>query len=158
MTVNPVNANLHINEAGLEIIKNREQLYLRAYPCPSGVWSIGWGHTGGVGRFDTCTVEQAAEWLLNDVAGAEEIVRNRVKVPLTENQFAALVSFVFNIEQSLFTEADCTLLRLLNQGDYHAVPAQLARWVHGRDPKTGRKVRLPGLVIRRQMEAELWTS
>ena len=126
-----------------------------AYLCPAGVWTIGYGTTvypGGarVTQGDTCTEGQAQAWLQNDLAGAGAAVAREVKVDLTQNQFDALTSFVYNLGAGALQSS--TLLRLLNEGDYAGAVAQFQFWVHG-----GGRV-LPGLVTRRAAEAELFKT
>jgi len=103
-----------------------------------------------------CAQTEAQEWLEEDLAYFSKIVGDQVQVPLNENQFSALVSFAFNVGALNFISS--TLLKLLNQGDYSAVPDQLRRWVFGRDRKTKAKIKLGGLVRRRELEAALWES
>jgi lysozyme len=79
-----------------------------------------------------------------------------VQVPINSNQFSALVSFVYNVGDGNF--ASSTLLKALNKWLYSEVPNQLKRWKFGSDPVTGKKIELPGLVKRRQMEADLWND
>jgi GH24 family phage-related lysozyme (muramidase) len=148
-----------MKEAGLALLKSFEQLRLQAYDDatgrplakgeePKGVPTIGWGHTRGVKPGDTCTVEEAEAFLQEDLAPACHAVESMVKVPLTDNQFDALVSFVFNVGEEAFH--DSTLLRVLNAGHYDAVPAQLARW------NKDNGVVLTGLTRRRKAEEDLW--
>ena len=91
----------------------------------------------------------AALFLRRDIASAEKAVRSAVTVPLTQDQFDALVSFTNNVGSENLRSS--TLLRLLNRGDYNSVPEQLQRWVKG-----GGQV-LPGLVERREKEAALFS-
>ena len=143
-----------INQEGLELVKHFEGLRTQAYRCPAGVWTIGYGHTDGVKPGMNITEEEAEEKLRQDLAEAGEQVERLVRVPLTENQFSSLVSFVFNAGAGNLQIS--TLLRRLNAGDYDAVPSELAKWVKATDPKTGKKVTLSGLVKRRAAEGELW--
>lgn len=137
-----------ISETGLALIKQWEGLRLRAYRCPAGVWTIGYGHTGNVRAGMEITEEGADALLVSDLATFERAVARAVKVPLTQHQFDALVSFAFNVGVEAFRKS--TLLRKLNALDYAAVPGELAKWVHA----GGRK--LDGLVNRRAAEAGLW--
>lgn len=139
---------MNINKSGLDLIKNFEGLRLKAYRCPSNILTIGYGHTGGVREGQVITKEKAEELLKADLSIFEQGVRKNVKVPLNENQFSALVSFVFNIGLAAFIRS--TLLRILNSGDYKGAAGQFDRWVRG-----GGKV-LPGLVRRRAAEKELF--
>lgn len=136
--------------AGLAFIKHWEGTRLVAYRDSGGVWTIGVGHTGPdvvAGR--RITDAEATALLAADVAEAEAAVA-RVSVPLSQNQYDALVSFAFNVGNGAFLSS--TLLRKLNAGDYDAVPGQLDRWVND----NGRRVQ--GLVNRRKAEGELWST
>ena len=143
------------NAAGIAVLKKREGLpggwpALVAYKDGGGVWTAGWGHTKGVTEHTVCTKPQAEQWLLNDLSDTEKCVDSCVKVPLGDNQFAALCLFTFNVGVEAFR--DSTLLKLLNSGNYAAVPAQLLRWTHD----NGKVVQ--GLINRRNAEIELWHS
>lgn len=137
-----------INSAGLALIKQFEGCKLEAYQDGAGVWTIGTGHTHGVKAGDTCSQEQADAWLEQDLIGAETAVSSLVKVPLSDNQFAALVSFTFNEGQGKL--AGSTLLKKLNEGGYDLVPTYLKSWIF----VAGKQCQ--GLVRRRAAEAELW--
>lgn len=145
-----------LSTRGLDLIKGWEQLRLKAYLCSAGVPTIGWGHTKGVKLGDTCTVEQAERWLLEDVESFEAAVHRLVTVPLTQNQYDALVSFTFNVgpDEDADTIAeglgDSTLLRLLNAGDYVRAADEFPKW-----NKAAGKVS-NGLVRRRASERELF--
>lgn len=120
-----------INSDGLKLIQEFEGLRLTAYADIGGVATIGWGNTSSVTKADVQkkkTIEKAeAERLLKaDVSGFEKAVDTLVKVPLSDNQFAALVSFSFNVGSAAFGKS--TLLKLLNAGDYKSAAAQFARW------------------------------
>ncbi|MCL2660897.1 MAG: lysozyme [Acidobacteriaceae bacterium] len=143
--------NLTYSYAGLRMTKMFEGLSLTAYADSGGVWTIGYGHTGlDIHQGLTITREQADKLLTEDVARAAEAVNRLVKVPLTQNQFDALVDFTFNLGPGALTGS--TLLRLLNSGDYNGAAAQFERWVHAGG------VPLPGLIRRRRAEAELFTG
>lgn len=143
-----------VNSAGIKLVKTFEGLKLQAYTCPAGVWTIGYGHTQGVKKGDCISAEQADQLLSDDLCQAGEQVDRYVRVPLHDNQFAALASFTFNAGAGNL--AASTLLRRLNQGDYECVPSELAKWVKATDPKTQKKITLPGLVKRRAAEGQLW--
>ena len=138
-----------INQAGIDLIRHYEGCRLSAYLCPAGKWTIGVGHTGPeVHQGQTITEEQAMALLHKDLAWAEAAVERLITVPLTDNQFAALVSFTFNVGAAALEKS--TLRQHLNAGDYDAVPEQLMRWIRSKG-----KI-LNGLVARRQGEGELW--
>lgn len=135
----------------LDIIKRHEGLRLEAYmPTPNDVPTIGYGHTKGVKMGDRITNAQAEEYLRHDIAWAQDAVNSLVKVRLTQNQFDALVSFVFNVGASAFAKS--TLLRMLNDGDYKGAADQFLRW-----DKQGGKV-LRGLTKRRAEERALFLA
>ena len=82
---------------GVSLIKSFEGCRLKAYKCPAGVWTIGYGHTAGVKEGDTITQEQADEYLRNDLAKYEKAVLNYDSIyHFNQNQFDALVSFTYN--------------------------------------------------------------
>lgn len=140
-----------ISAEGLAHVKRWEGLRLDAYRDVAGVWTIGYGHTGSPAAPGVTITEQEAEVLLRaDLNTAETAVSQMVKVPLTEEQFASLVSFVFNVGTGAFAKS--TLLEELNKGNYDEVPAQLQRWVFAGGKRT------PGLVNRRAAEAGLWAK
>lgn len=90
---------MHINNDGLSIIKESEGLSLKAYKCPAGVLSIGYGHTGkDVKKGMVITEEKASELLKSDIARFEKHVSTYDKIyNFTSNEFSALVSFAYNI-------------------------------------------------------------
>lgn len=135
---------------GLDIVKEAEGLRLSAYLCPAGIPTIGYGHTKGVKLGDTCTREQAEEWLENDFFMAKQDVKAVVRVPLRENQLDALASFVFNLGVRKLIQS--TLLKKLNAGDYSGAAAEFDKWVFAG------KVKLNGLIKRRAKERKLFES
>lgn len=147
-----------VNTATKDLVKHFEGLRLHAYICPAGKCTIGWGHTCEVSMGDTITADEAEEFLEHDLADAAAAIDALVTVPLNDNQRGALTaSFGFNIRNGKEQLRTSTLLRLLNAGDYAAVPAQLRRWIHAEHPITHQTIVLPGLVRRRAAEAELWS-
>lgn len=141
----------HISPEGLALIKQWEGCRLTAYKDVAGVLTIGYGSTGPHVRPGmTITQEEADNLLIADLARFERAVEKQVKVPLTDGQFAALVSFAFNVGEGALAKS--TLLKKLNAGNYGAVPGELAKWVNA----GGRK--LQGLVNRRAAEAGLWAK
>lgn len=137
-------------QAGIDLIKRFEGCRLKAYQDSVGVWTIGYGHTKGVKRGQVITQEQADAFLRDDLGDAEAGVERVVKVPLTDNQFGALVSFTFNLGIGALSKS--TLLRTLNGGDYSSASEQFKRW-----SRAGGKV-LAGLVRRRLAEASLFLT
>lgn len=147
---------MKISPEGLNLIRAHEGLRLKAYLCPAGKWTIGYGHTKGVRPGDTCTKEEAENMLRLDAADVEGALRHLVKVTVTQGQFDALGSFTFNFGGRKLETS--TLLRLLNEGDYKGAAKQFPRWVHGLNPKTGKYEILNGLVLRRGDERELFEN
>lgn len=143
-------------ERGINLIKSFESCKLKAYVCPAGKLTIGWGHTGRVYEGMTITAEEAERLLLKDVSWSEDVVEKYVGVPLSPHQFDALTSWVFNHGEDKVK--DSTLFRVLNKGNYEAVPAQLLRWTKHKNPKTGRKEDSRGLKRRRVAEVALWND
>ena len=142
-----------ISQHGLEKLKQWEGLKTKAYKDAGGVWTIGYGHTATAGEPKpragmVITAAEAERILLKDLVQYEAAVENNVKVKLNDNQFAALVSFVYNIPLVSFKKS--TLLKKLNAGNYDAVPTELMKWT-----KAGGK-KLQGLVNRRRAEGYLW--
>lgn len=117
---------MNISEPGLKIIKDFEGLKLQAYLDTGGVPTIGYGHIKGVKMGDTCTLAQAETWLREETAGAVAAVNAALKVPVSQNQFDAMVSLTYNIGNQAFR--DSTLLRMLNAGDVAGATGQFKRW------------------------------
>jgi len=138
--------------SGITLLKQVESCKLKAYPDEKGIPTIGYGHTEGVRLSDTCTQEQADRWLAYDCAWAWQTIRSRVNVPLTSNQGAALLSFVFNLGAPQFEKS--SLLASLNSGNYQAVPNDMKQWIW--ETKGGTRQVSQGLVNRRKAEAALW--
>jgi len=135
---------------GVELIRHFEGCRFDAYLCPAGVWTIGYGHTADVKEGDSIDQEAAEAFLIEDLEKFEQAVTRLVEVPLTQQQFDALVSWTFNLGAGNLAES--TLLRKLNNYQYAEVPEQMMRWV-----KAGGQV-LDGLVRRRAAEAALFQN
>lgn len=139
-----------VSATGLALIKRWEGCKSNAYLCPAKVWTIGYGHTKTVKPGMKITIDQAEELLKQDLAVFEQAVVRLVTVPLSQNQFDALVSFAFNVGTNAL--ANSTLLSLLNRKNYLGAAEQFLRWT-----KAG-NVTLKGLVERRKKEYELFMS
>ncbi|WP_347252921.1 lysozyme [Leminorella grimontii] len=138
------------SQKGIDLIKTFEGCELKAYLCPAGVWTIGYGHTKGVKRGDEITATQAECYLRGDLVSFEADVNRLVRVPLTQGQFDALVSFAYNCGSRALSTS--TLLRKLNARDYSSAADEFSRW-----NKAGGK-ELPGLTRRRAAERDLFLS
>ena len=142
----------HVTDEGLALIKSFESFSPTVYVCPAGYPTIGCGHVvldGERERFAGGIGEEEAEALLRrDAAMAERSVLRLIVVPLTDGQFDALASFVFNVGAGGLQRS--TLRRKVNREEHALVPAEFLKWVWA----GGRK--LKGLVRRREAEARLY--
>lgn len=146
---------MRTSPAGVRKIKKWESLALTAYRDIAGVWTNGYGHTGqDVYQKQEIDEGVAERWLRDDLREAENCITSRVKVPLSQNQFDALVSFTFNVGCGAF--ASSKLLKRLNTGHYEDVPEQMTRW---NKAKINGKLQVSsGLVNRRALEVSTWSS
>lgn len=137
---------------GKKLIKSFEGFRAIAYICPAGVPTIGYGTTringSRVKDGMKITSDEAEVFLEQDLKVFEDAINHNVLVEINQNQFDALVSFVYNVGIANFKKS--TLLKKLNKGDYEEASNQLLRWT-----RAGGKV-LNGLVRRREAEKELF--
>lgn len=141
---------MQVSERGVDLIKSFEGKKLESYTDSAGVWTIGYGHTLNVAPGQTINDSQADIYLSEDLTRVEQAIMENVQVPLNQNQFDALASFIFNVGAGAFSRS--TLLKKLNRGDYLDAAEEFSRWVYAG------KVKLPGLVRRRQAEKDLFLS
>ena len=147
---------MNMSEAGLHALTMQfEGCKLTAYRCPAGILTIGYGHTSAAGAPEvtegmTISQEDANRILATDMIKFENDVKSLVKVQLTQHQFDVLVDFCYNAGKGNL--ASSTLLKCVNAGQYDRVPTELQKWTKG-----GGKV-LPGLVRRRNAEADWWNT
>lgn len=135
---------------GIALIKEFEGLRLKAYKCPGGVWTIGYGHTAGVKPGMTITEEQAEQFLKEDLIVFEKAVNNQ-NLSINQNQFDALISLIYNIGIGNFQKS--TLLRKARVNpDDNSIMDEFLKWVYSK----GRV--LPGLQRRRLAEMKLYFS
>ena len=145
------------NAAALALIQDFEGFRPTWYRDPVGVWTLGYGHTDAAGspkyatsKNLTLTEAEGAAILQRDLERYEADVLRLVKVPLTDNQFGALVSFTYNLGAGNLGSS--TLLRKLNAGDYAGAANEFPKWNRG-----GGKV-MTGLVRRRAAEQALFNK
>ncbi|MGD0446791.1 MAG: lysozyme [Edaphobacter sp.] len=144
-------ANFTYSDAGLALTKQFEGLNLNSYQDQVGVWTIGYGHTGlTVHGGLTITQDQADQLLQSDVASSVACVNRAVTSAINQNQFDALVDFVFNLGCAALLSS--TLLRDVNAGNFAAAAQQFLLWDHARG------VVIAGLLRRRQAESDLFQS
>ncbi|WP_334069855.1 lysozyme [Acinetobacter colistiniresistens] len=141
------------SNVGLDLIASFEDTKLKAYDDGVGVWTIGTGTTiypNGikVKKGDVCTLDQAKAYFAHDLNRFETAVNSAVTVPVSQNQFDALVSLTYNIGENAFKGS--TLLKKLNARDYQGAADQFLVWNRG-----GGKV-MKGLVRRRDAERALF--
>lgn len=146
-----------VNKAGMDLIKSFEGLFLKPYLDPIKIPTIGYGtikYPSGKSvtmKDPAITEAQATEYLLHEVEEKARNVERMTKVPLNDNEYAALVSFAYNVGWPVLEKS--TLMKLLNSGaDRVAVADQLLRW-----NKAGGK-ELAGLTRRRQAERSLFLT
>jgi len=145
---------MKINTAGLNLIKEFEGFKEKAYKCPAGITTIGYGTTiypdgTPVKRGDKCTEEEAETYLRADIEKFEYYVSDLIEIELNENQFSALVSFTYNLGAGNLKKS--TLREKLNSGDYN-VGDEFLKW----NKANGKE--LKGLTRRRQAEKELFEA
>lgn len=139
----------------LDIIKQFEGLRLEAYRDSADVWTIGHGHTGpDVQDGLIITEEQATQYLATDIAWATDTVRRAVRVPLTEEQRAALISLTFNIGSGAFLSS--TVLRRINASNFEGAADAFLMW--NKITVQGQKVISTGLKNRRERERALFLT
>lgn len=142
-------AAMSLSVTGLSLIKQHEGLSYGVYLDPVGIPTVCWGHMDTRLKVGTRYAKSDCErFLKEDVKAAQKAVSDLVKVPLTQNQYDALVSLVFNIGRANFARS--TLLRKLNDGDYNGAANEFPRWVYAKGKK------LNGLITRRTHEMELF--
>ena len=142
--------DLRINDAGLDIIRKSEGLRLNAYQGMSGKWLIGYGHAATAAPGMTITEQQAVDLLRLDVEAAETAIREFITVPVTENEFSALVSLAYNV--GIFAFKDSTVLREVNRNKTNAAADAFLLW-----NKSGGKA-YAHLTERRQKERALFLT
>lgn len=134
----------------INAIKSFEGYRPNSYQDSAGVWTIGYGHTQGVKKGQKITQAQAESLLRGDLLKAEKYV-NGLKLNLTQGQFDALVDFAYNLGTGNLSSS--TLLEKIRmKASNEDIQAQFRRWVYA-----GGKV-MPGLVKRREWEAQRWSS
>lgn len=143
-------AALSISVAGLALIQTFEGTRTEAYADAVGIPTICTGSTKGVYLGQTATLAECEERLSEDVSYAGTAIRKGVRVKLTQGQYDALVSLVFNIGPGAFARS--TLLKRLNEGQCRVAADEFLKWRYA----AGKPLR--GLLKRRQAERELFVK
>lgn len=139
--------NMTISQDAVNFIKGKEGFSSTPYRDAKGVWTIGYGTTRGVNHTSGPVSQNEAEIMMReDLEGFHYDLVRLVNVPLSQNEYDALMSFIYNIGAKQF--ASSTLRRRLNEGDYQAAAEQFSRWIYS----GGQQLR--GLVIRRNEEMQ----
>ena len=162
---------MQTSQTGINLIKKLEGCKLEAYQCSAGVWTIGYGHTGAdVFKGKKITQNDAETLLKTDLKRFETAINNLlicgsgsspqacveqdggllIPVDLNQNQFDALVSFIYNIGINAFKNS--TMLKYLNRGDFYSAAKEFDRWIYA-----GGKVS-EGLKNRRNAEKTLFLT
>jgi lysozyme len=153
---------MKLSNRGVKLIKSFEGLRLNAYKDVARVWTIGYGSTHyqdgrSIKPGDKLTDEAQANTLfISTLNKYIEAVNNGVKVGLTQNQFDALVSFIYNVGTGVVTSS--TLFKTLNAGNYHSAADQFLVWNKITDPDTGKKAPCKTLSLRREQERALFLT
>lgn len=145
-----------------ELIKNAEGLHKQGtdgliypYICPAGYPTIGWGHVVSNMQYPALTIEQCQELFDKDVAAfARGVIRHCPSLISHPYKWGAITSFAFNLGLGRLQAS--TLRRAINAGNWDWSVSELRKWNKGRDPKTGLLKPLPGLIVRREAEAQLF--
>lgn len=135
---------------GMRLIKDFEGLRLGAYKCPAGVWTIGFGHTKGVKPGQVITEAQACDYLVEDIGPIERQL-NKLGINFRQEQFDALVSWIFNLGIGKFN-ASTILKKIQTDASDEDIASEFIRWIYaGGKP-------LPGLKKRRVAEANMFVG
>ncbi len=139
---------MKISENGKKLLKELEGLRLEAYQCSAGVWTIGYGHTSTAKQGMKITCEKAEVLLKSDLIRFEKCLNSSIKTELTQNQYDALVCFIFNIGCAAFL--DSSMLECINNKDFKKAAWWFSRW----NIANGKPC--AGLIRRRAIEKELF--
>jgi lysozyme len=150
----------NLSPAGRAFLEAREGVALRVYKDVAGIATVGCGHVvlpeDGLAVGDTITQEQCDAFLAHDVGKCEAAIEAHVvrDLALTDNQWSALVSFVFNIGVGAFESS--TVLRVINGSTEMPLADAWELW--DKDAQNGAKVTDPGLLARRKLEVALYLT
>lgn len=141
---------MKIGEKGKKLIKSFESCKLKAYRCPAGVWTIGYGHTKGVKEGMVISQEDAERFFNEDIREFEGQL-NTLQLEINQNQYDALMSFIYNVGVARLAKS--TLLKKVKaNSEDKTIRNEFNKWVY-----TGAQ-KLPGLQRRRAAEADLYFS
>ena len=139
---------MNISKKGIDLIKRFEGCRLKAYKCPAGVWTIGYGHTKDVKMGMSITQKQADEFLKGDIKPVERLL-NGMGINYTQNQFDALTSWIFNLGEGNFKKSTMYKNIVARKSDVE-ITDQMVKWVNAGG------IPLLGLKKRRVAEANMF--
>ena len=137
-----------ISKAGIDFIKSFEGLRLEAYKCPAGVWTIGYGRTKNVKPNMEIDQARADDFLVEDIAPIERLLNN-LRINFRQEQFDALVSWIFNLGVNAFQKSTLYIRIGANASD-EEITDEIVKWVNAN------KKPLLGLKKRRIAEANMF--
>lgn len=114
------------SQTAADLVSSFEGFSATAYQDQNGVWTIGFGHAQGVKQYDVTTKDAALRWLSDDLNTADNCINRMVTVPLNQNQFDALCSFIFNIGCGNFSKS--TAFKCLQAGNYQSACDAMGMW------------------------------
>ena len=138
------------------MIKIFEGLETKAYLCPAGHSTIGYGHLIKPGDPTVITKQQAEQFLMQDISIAANGMDKLITVKLNLNQYAALISWTFNLGSNNLRHS--TLLKNINKNDMHEAANEFDKWVYCTNPKTHKLEVSQILVNRRVKEKKLFIT
>lgn len=140
---------MKVSERLINKIKEFEVFCSKAYKCPAGVWTCGYGHTKRVTPNTFCNKAQAEQWLMDDLKPIEIFLSASEEITKTQGRFDACADFCFNLDIASFQKS--TLFRLIQQkAPSNDIKKQFERWIYCRGKP------LEGLKKRRAWEAAEW--
>lgn len=134
----------------VDFIARWEGFRERAYKCPAGIWTVGYGHTLNVSAGDRVTEEEARQLMVEDIERVVGRMAPFINVPVTQGQFIALVSLAFNVGPNYVLTKCPKLMHNLNSGDYEGCADEFL------DITRANGQVLCGLIRRRQAEHDLF--
>jgi len=146
---------MKISKQGIDLLKHFESYEMKAYTCPAGVWTIGWGFTSVNGlkvkNGDVMPLEDANIELIKQLRTYENVVRKAIMIKkINQNQYDALVSLCYNIGGSSFRRSD--IVKLVNSRNFIGACRIFNLW------SKAAKKRSKGLLRRRMSERNLFCS
>lgn len=138
------------SQQAYNLIREFEGLRLQSYQCPSGIWTIGYGHTTNVAPNTVISQLQANLLLQEDIAQCERTL-NKYNLALTQNMYDALISFIYNVGAGNFHRS--ALLSKVKANPYDSsISDEFLKWIHSKGKP------LAGLQRRRMAEMKLYFS